>query len=326
MQLNTPHAGHLWPVMDYLFTILRVSLPFVSGGLAGCLATLFVLPSDTLKVWRQLPQPPGVPRPSTLSALRTAVRADGPFVLWKGLSAALARQVVYTAARMGLFSTLSDAARAHPGVWGGPAAAHAALYGAPAPPPPPLPLLVKCALAAGAGSVAAALSTPLDLALTRIQAENAKPAAARRPLGGPLRVLRSVATAEGALGLWRGAAPTITRAAVLNVGMLAVNEELKERLVAGGVAAAQAVVLASFAGGVCAALVSLPADMVKTRIQASGGKAAGMLAVARELYAAEGLRAFWRGAVPYTLRIAPHCVITLLSMPVIHATLKEALV
>ena len=313
--------------MDYLLAILRVSLPFVSGGLAGCLATLFVLPSDTLKVWRQLPLPPGAPRPSTLSALRSAIRADGPLVLWKGLSAALARQVVYTAARMGLFSTLSDAARAHPAVWGGPAAAHAALYGAaPTPPPPPLPLLVKCALAAGAGSVAAALSTPLDLALTRIQAENSRPAGTRRPLGGPLRVLRSVVAAEGALGLWRGAAPTITRAAVLNVGMLAVNEELKERLVAGGVAVAQAVVLASFAGGVCAALVSLPADMVKTRIQASGGKAPGMLAVARELYAAEGLRAFWRGAVPYTLRIAPHCVITLLSMPVIHAALKEVLV
>jgi hypothetical protein len=34
------------------------------------------------------------------------------------------------------------------------------------------------------------------------------------------------------------------------------------------------------------------------------------------------LRAFWRGAAPYTLRIAPHCVITLLAMPVFHGALK----
>ena len=309
--------------MELFWRFMRGALPFISGGLAGCLATLFVLPSDTVKVWRQLPLPPGAAPYSTLAAVRVAVRAEGPLVLWRGLSAALARQVVYTAARMGLFMTLSDAARAHPALWGGPAAAaHAGLFGAPAA-PPALPLLVKCALAAGAGSVAAALSTPLDLALTRIQAENAKPAAARRPLGGPLRVLRDVAAAEGALGLWRGAAPTITRAAMLNVGMLAVSEELKERLPrAGGLTAAQASVLASFAGGVCAALVSLPADMIKTRIQASGGKAGSMLGVARELFAAEGLRAFWRGAAPYTLRIAPHCVITLLAMPVFHGALK----
>ena len=306
--------------------ITAALLPFVSGGLSGCLATLFVLPSDTLKVWKQLPQPPGVSRPSTLAVLKSAVALDGPFVLWRGLSAALARQIVYTAARMGLFTTLGDAARANPAIWGGPGAVHAELYGAPMPPPPPLPLLVKCVLAAGAGSIAAALSTPLDLALTRIQAENSKPAGARRALGGPARVLRGVAAEGGLAGLWRGAAPTITRAAMLNVGMLAVNGEVQERLLAAGALGPQAAaVAASFAGGVCAALVSLPADMVKTRIQASGGKAMSMLGVARELYATEGLRAFWRGALPYTLRIAPHCVITLLSMPLIHAGLKRVL-
>ena len=298
-------------------------LPFLSGGLAGCFATLFVLPSDTLKTWRQLPQPPSAPRPSTLSTLRSAIRTDGPLVLWKGLSAALARQLVYTAARMGLFATLSDAARAHPAWWAGPAAVGNAHLFAPASAPPPLPLLAKCVLAAVAGSVAAALSTPLDLALTRIQAENAKPAAARKPLGGPVRVMRDAAAEGGIAGLWRGAAPTITRAAMLNVGMLAVNEEVKEWLLAANVGGHRAAVAASFVAGVSAALVSLPADMVKTRIQAGGEKSPpSMFRVARELYAAEGLRAFWRGSVPYTLRIAPHCVITLLSMPVIHAALK----
>ena len=177
----------------------RASAPFLGGGFGGCLATLCVLPADSLKVQMQLQALNRGPKLGALPLLLHVVRTDGAGVLWSGLSAAWARQFVYTAARVGLYSTFTASAREAGG-------------GA------PLALLGKLACAAGAGGLAALVSTPLDLALTRIQAENGKPVEARAQLGGPGAVLRDIYRNEGGLrAVWRGATPTVVRAVCVNV-------------------------------------------------------------------------------------------------------------
>ena len=179
--------------------IWKATAPFLAGGAAGCLATLCVLPADSLKVQMQLQAFNKGPKLGALPLLVHVVRTDGPQVLWAGLSAAWARQFLYTASRMGFYATFSAQLRERQG-------------GA------PLSLLGKMGAAAGAGGLASLISTPLDLALTRIQAENGKPLELRRQLGGPGAVLRDIYVKEGGLtAVWRGVTPTVLRAVVLNV-------------------------------------------------------------------------------------------------------------
>jgi solute carrier family 25 oxoglutarate transporter 11 len=180
----------------------RSSAPFLGGGLAGCLATLCIQPADYLKTQLQLQAlqlAPGARALGPGALLLRIARTDGLRVLYSGLSAAWARQFVYTSARVGLYATATAAAREAGG--GG-----------------PLALAGKLACAAGAGGLAALVSTPLDLALTRIQAETGRPAGARAALGGPGAVLWGIYAKEGGLrAVWRGAAPTVLRAVLLNV-------------------------------------------------------------------------------------------------------------
>ena len=85
-----------------------------------------------------------------------------------------------------------------------------------------------------------------------------------------------------------------------------------------------AVLLSSLLAGVCSALVSLPADLVKTRLQSQSAAAplySGFGDCVRTTLRKEGALAFWAGAGPYVARIAPHAVITLLCAPVLTGAL-----
>lgn len=69
--------------------------------------------------------------------------------------------------------------------------------------------------------------------------------------------------------------------------------------------------LAGTAGGVVGVWLGSPFDVIKTRLQASGGAIAqSALGLAREILAREGLRVFFRGAVVSSLSQAPtNCLI-----------------
>lgn len=74
------------------------------------------------------------------------------------------------------------------------------------------------------------VGNPADLILIRMQADKRLPVAERRNYTGTFNALTTIVKDEGVLGLWRGATPTVIRAVVLNLAMLATYDEAKEQI------------------------------------------------------------------------------------------------
>jgi len=87
------------------------------------------------------------------------------------------------------------------------------------------------ALCAGfAGFIGSLVGNPADLILIRIQADSRLPVDKRRNYKNVFNAFGRIVSEEGALALWRGATPTVIRATVLNLAMLASYDEIKERM------------------------------------------------------------------------------------------------
>lgn len=84
---------------------------------------------------------------------------------------------------------------------------------------------------------------------------------------------------EGLLSLWRGCTPTVVRAMMINFGMLASYDTIKESIThyLGDGDSVFARVSASVLSGVIASVVSLPPDNIKTKIMKMKPSADGTL-------------------------------------------------
>lgn len=227
--------------------------PFIAGMIAGTIATCVTQPVDFLKTQLQLSGEgtrAGL-RPSAFQVARSILAAQGIAVFYTGLGAALARQVLYGSARLGLFRVFSDALKAR-------------YFAADA-----LPVSLKVGAALAAGAIAALVGNPADLVLVRMQADSALPPEAQRRYRGVFDAVSRIVREEGVLALWRGAAPTVLRAMAMNVGMLATADQAKEAFAPalGGVDSIATLLASSAVAGVTASFASLPFDMVKTRLQ-----------------------------------------------------------
>lgn len=80
------------------------------------------------------------------------------------------------------------------------------------------------------GFIGSLCGTPSDLILVRLQADQTLPKEQRRHYKNFFDAFRRIVKEEGVIKLWRGASPTVVRAMVLNFGMLAPFDEVKERL------------------------------------------------------------------------------------------------
>jgi len=84
--------------------------PLVTGAMAGMVATTCTQPLDTLKVRVQVAAASGK-SVSPFTVASQTVRNEGALVFYKGLSAGLMRQVIYTGGRFGIFDTLIERSR-----------------------------------------------------------------------------------------------------------------------------------------------------------------------------------------------------------------------
>merc|ERR1719158_2691661 len=182
--------------------VWKACKPFVTGSLAGCSATVCIQPIDMVKVRIQLGAAEGGST-NPFSIASTMIKEEGFGALYKGLSAGLLRQVVYTGARLGLYDIFTEKAKS--------------------PGETKLPTYKVAACALGAGGIAAVVGTPCDLSLIRMQADNMLPLDQRRGYEHVGDALVRIARTEGVTGLFQGWMPTAVRAMALNVGMLAVN-------------------------------------------------------------------------------------------------------
>lgn len=277
--------------------VWKTAKPFVTGSFSGMFATCCIQPMDMIKVRIQLGAAEGGAT-SPVTIAQQMIKNEGFMSLYKGLTAGLTRQVVYTGARLGLFDIFTEKSKD----WNAPG------------------FLKKSVCALGAGGIAAVMGNPADLALIRMQADSMLPQAERRNYRGVGHALTSIAKTEGAAGLFKGAAPTATRAMALNFGMLAFNAQGKEILQAAGAPAGVQVLGASAIAGFFASFFSLPFDFVKTQVQKMKPDPVtgempfkGPIDCAMKQVKMGGITRLWAGFPTYYFRIAPHAMITLIA-------------
>jgi solute carrier family 25 (mitochondrial uncoupling protein), member 27 len=268
----------------------------VLSALAAALAESATYPLDFLKTRQQLANATVGESRSMATLATTALRREGVFALYAGVAPAITRHVLYTPVRVATFEGLKCRATSPVGGGGGDAS---------------LPVLLASGLAAGAAGQLVA--NPADLIKIRLQADGQR---CTPRYDGSMRAAAVEIFKHGGMGgMWRGAAPSVTRAALVNLGELATYSVAKSTIVRRGWLGSDEeswVTHAASAGcsGLVAALVSTPADVVKSRWMAQsadGGvaKYRGVVHCAVLTWQQEGLRGMYGGLAPTWCRLAP---------------------
>ncbi|KRX01250.1 Mitochondrial carrier domain [Pseudocohnilembus persalinus] len=279
--------------------------PFVFGGFSACMATCTIQPVDTVKVRIQSineNNASSTTRSSTkpLDVGRQILKQTGIKGLYKGLDAAILRQVVYGTIRLGLFQKLSDDIK------------HKNNRN--------LHFSEKAFCSLFSGLVGSVIGNPADVALVRFQVDSLLPEEQRRNYKNVGDALTRMVKEEGLLSLWRGCTPTVVRAMVMNFGMLSSYDQIKEGLshYSNDPNAISVRIMSSVLSGIIASCVSLPPDNVKTKIMKMKPNAEGvypykgfMDCFAKSVQR-EGVTGLWVGLPTYIFRVTPHAIVALL--------------
>jgi len=199
-----------------------------------------------------------------------------------------------------------------------------------------LPFHLKALSGMASGSIAVCLGTPFDVALVRMQSDSMKPPAERRNYSSVVDALAQVKRQEGLGALYTGLAPNILRGMAMNVGGLSCYDQAKQLTMGwfgdtdpSKVSLATQFTSATIAGFAAAAL-SLPCDLIKSRLQdmkpLSDGSMPyrGIADCASKVLRNEGVLAFWTGFGPYWTRLAPQSTIILLTIEAIRPAYRTA--
>lgn len=284
--------------------------PFACGGSAATFASCIIHPIDLAKVRMQLfgQMNPGQKVPSFPSLLSGMIKSEGIASIYKGVDAAIGRQMVYGTARIGLHRSFSDQLVVmNDGK--------------------PIGFLTKTLSGMASGSIAVCIGTPFDIALVRLQSDSMAPESERRNYKNVFDAFVRTTKDEGIGALYKGLGPNILRGMSMNVGMLACYDQAKEIV---------AKVLndpmtdgpslptklgSSCVAGFTAALFSLPFDLIKSRLMAQKpdivtGKLpySGISDCIVQIFKKEGVAGFFTGFSAYYGRCAPHAMIILLSI------------
>jgi solute carrier family 25 (mitochondrial oxoglutarate transporter), member 11 len=290
--------------------------PYVCGGSAAVFAAIAIHPIDLVKVHLQLAGQTGTSNVTAMGVARSVVAKEGVTGLYSGLSAAVARQMVYGTARLGMHRAFSDYMSARR-VANGESAS--------------LPLAVKSLSAMTTGAIAATLGCPMDVALVRMQADTLAPAAERRGYTNVFDAIFKITKSEGVATLWRGSIPLVARGAAMNLGMMASYDQAKEMFTAQYGAGFLTNTGASAVSGFACAFTSLPFDLVKSRLMnmkkdVITGRLpyTGVADCFRQIVVKEGPTKLWRGYWTYYTRCAPNAMIVLLVVEHINSVYRKA--
>uniref|UniRef100_A0A7S3DW56 Uncharacterized protein n=1 Tax=Entomoneis paludosa TaxID=265537 RepID=A0A7S3DW56_9STRA len=294
--------------------------PFVCGGAAATSASIVIHPIDLAKVRMQLfgQMNPGKPIPSFPTIISTMVTRDGPLSVYKGVDAAIGRQMVYGTARIGLHRTFSDKlVEINNGK--------------------PISFVQKALSGMASGSIAVCIGTPFDIALVRLQSDGMAPPEDRRNYKNVFDALIRTSSEEGVGALYKGLLPNVLRGMSMNVGMMACYDQAKEvvaSLLGDPMTDGPSLPTrlgASATAGFTAALFSLPFDLIKSRLMAQKPDPLtgempykGILDCTVQIAKKEGPLGFFSGFSAYYGRCAPHAMIILLSIESITNLYRKA--
>lgn len=234
---------------------------------------------------------------SMLGTFVHVFRAQGILGLYKGLSAALLRQLTYSTVRFGVYEDFKSRFAPAP---------------TPTNPKPKHSFLNLVLMSSTSGFLGGLAGNPGDVLNVRMQSDAALPPEKQRhykhAFDGLVRMIRE----EGPASIFRGVWPNATRAMLMTSSQLASYDAFKH------------ICLdkfhmpdnlgthftASLAAGFVATTVCSPVDVIKTRIMSAGEKV-GILETLRASFAKEGFFWIFRGWVPSFVRLAPQTIATM---------------
>ncbi|PNW81722.1 hypothetical protein CHLRE_06g257550v5 [Chlamydomonas reinhardtii] len=276
-------------------------------------ATCATNPLDVIKTRLQLNDrkaTPGAPRPGLIKTGVNIVRHEGAFALWNGLPPAVARGFLYGGMRLGLYEPCkglllaagqlaAPTPSALPTTSSSPSSATSAPQSAAA-----AGVGLKVAAGLASGALAAGLTSPTELIKTRLQAKD-------NTSRGTLEVIRTVVKSDGVQGLWRGAVPSMVRAALLTASQVATYDSVKREIIraGGGSDSVWTHVAASGVTGLVTTTVTNPVDVVKTHMFVSGaGARKGILQTTMAILYNDGILGFMKGWTASYARLGPQTV------------------
>lgn len=240
---------------------------------------------------------------SLLSGILHIRTNEGLTALWRGTGAALLREASYSSIRMGAYEPLKM-------VLGGDDPSHT-------------PLWIKVAAGATAGIIGSAVANPTDVIMVRMQAQSLKTQLQGANPGwnysGPFQAFASIARTEGLYGLYRGLAPTMQRAALLNAAQVPSYDHAKHALLNAGIVqeGVSCHLISSMLAGLVTAVVIAPVDLIRTRIMQQAVHADGQGVLYSSTFdcfwktlQSEGPRGLYKGFIPVWMRIGPHTIVT----------------
>ena len=263
-------------------------------------------PLDLIKVRMQLQgEVAAVLSPSTfqnrtqLGMIRMGaqiIKTDGVFGLFRGVTASLGRQFVYSGSRFGIYDVLKSKVSTF---WGLEKES--------------LPLFAKVGTAMTAGGIGAFLANPGDVAMVRMQADGKRQIQDRRNYRNLFDAVKRISSEEGVSTLWRSSGPTVNRAMIVTVGHLAAYDEVKQRLLRTEYFddTIRTHFASSFSAAFVASVLSHPVDVTKTRLMnMSKSQYSGMVDCLYKTIKHEGPLAIYKGFVPTLVRQMPYVIIT----------------
>ncbi|KYN42136.1 Mitochondrial 2-oxoglutarate/malate carrier protein [Trachymyrmex septentrionalis] len=268
---------------------------FLIGGMSGIIAQIVTHPMDVIKIRMQVSQDS-----LRVAAFRTFC-TNGVCGFYDGLSAALLRQLTYTTSRLGIYTTLLDIEEQH--------------FGS-------LNYVTMISLGMIAGVMGSFIGTPTDLVLIRMVADMNLPPEKQRKYKNAVSGIFDIWKTEGFFALWRGAVPTMGRAAIVNGAQLGTYTRSKMLLQDAGYIQNDILlqITAALMSSVITCTASIPIDVAKTRIQnwRQPTKPPGVLTMIVNIAKKEGVMLLWRGFLPYYSRAAPNTVITMVCVDQLH--------
>jgi len=229
-----------------------------------------------------------------LATIRTSLSESGLRSIYTGLSASVLRQMTYSLVRIGSYEEMKRRMSEN----GKPSAGK---------------LLLAAGVTGGLGGV---VGNPADIVLVRMTSDSLRPPEKQYGYRNALTGLVTLMKHEGIKGLSRGLGTNATRAVLMNTSQVGSYDFFKMILLRHRIPLVDYQfhdgfflhVIASLAAGTCGTTVCSPADVIRTRIMGSSGKASPLQVIVRSLRE-EGPMFVFKGWTPAFMRLGPNTVL-----------------
>lgn len=296
---------HAWSFMASPDGMGKIMLQLLLAGTGNGVAGAITNPIDVVKVRMQMrgegmASADASKRQSFLRTGRSVVQHEGLRGLYAGVSASVCREMLYSGIRMGLYEPTKNALSG--------SSTNTTSLG------------LKVLSGAITGATGSIIANPFDLVKVRMQSSPGS--GGREAYSSVTAALREIAhEGRGIKGLWRGTGPTVKRATLLTASQVPCYDHFKHSMLDKGYLNEGFLChfVCSMVAGFVAALVTSPADLIKSRIMVQpvdpsgrGILYKGIVDCCIQVVRNEGPLALYKGFNGQWLRIGPHTTVSLM--------------